>query len=104
MTIIDSDQHLFESRTMWQDHIEPAHRDDALAIAEDDLGYSWLTWRDQRLQLADVQLPGDTTGLGRRRQRWRQNLPPEYHYEEMLPTHYWDPAARAEHLTSMGLD
>ena len=56
MTIIDSDQHLFESRTMWQDHIDPAHRDDALAIAEDELGYSWLTWRDQRLELADVQL------------------------------------------------
>jgi predicted TIM-barrel fold metal-dependent hydrolase len=104
MTVIDSDQHLFESRTMWQDHIDPAHRGDALAIAEDDLGYSWLTWRDQRLELADVQLPGDTTGLGRRRQRWRQNLAPEYQYEEMLPAHYWDPAARAQHLPSMGLD
>jgi predicted TIM-barrel fold metal-dependent hydrolase len=104
MTIIDSDQHLFESRTMWRDHIDPAHRDDALAIAEDELGYSWLTWRDQRLELADVQLPGDTTGLGRRRQRWRQKLAPEYRYEDMLPVHYWDPAARAEHLPAMGLD
>jgi predicted TIM-barrel fold metal-dependent hydrolase len=104
MTIIDSDQHLFEARTMWEDHIDPAHRDDALAIAEDELGYSWLTWRDQRLELADVQLPGDTTGLGRRRQRWRQKLSPEYQYEDMLPTHYWDPAARAEHLAAMGLD
>jgi predicted TIM-barrel fold metal-dependent hydrolase len=104
MTIIDSDQHLFESPTMWADHIDPALKEDAIAITEDDLGYSWLTWRDQRLGMADVQLPGDTTGLGRRRQRHHRNLPPEYKYQEMLPIHYGDPSARATHLTAMGLD
>src|SRR5580704_8218457 len=104
MTIIDSDQHLFEAPTMWRDHIDPALREDALAISEDELGYSWLTWRDQRLDLADVQIPGDTSGLGRRRQRHRQNLAPEYKYQDVLPIHYWDPSARASHLTAMGLD
>ena len=102
--IIDSDQHLFESPTLWADHIDPGFRDDALAIVEDDLGYAWLTWRDRPLDIADVQVPGDTTGLGRRRQRRLQHLPPEYRYEEALPAHYWDPAARAEHLPAMGLD
>jgi predicted TIM-barrel fold metal-dependent hydrolase len=102
--IIDSDQHLFESATMWADHIDPAFRDEALAIVEDDLGYSWLTWRGRRLDIADVQVPGDTAGLGRRRQRRLQHLPPEYRYDEAIPAHYWDPAARAGHLPAMGLD
>ncbi len=103
-TIIDSDQHLFETRTLWADHIDPAFRDDALAIVDDDLGYSWLTWRNRRLDIADVQVPGDTAELGRRRQRRLQQLPPEYHYDEALPAHYWDPTARASHLSAMGLD
>jgi hypothetical protein len=30
--IIDSDQHLFESSTLWADHIDPSSRDEALAI------------------------------------------------------------------------
>ena len=35
--IIDSDQHLYETRTLWVDHIDPALRDDALAIVDDEL-------------------------------------------------------------------
>ena len=102
--IIDSDQHLFESPTMWRDHIDPIFRDEALAIVDDERGYSWLTWRDRRLDIADVQIPGDTAAIGRRRQRHRQDLPSEYRYDEVLPTHYWDPAARAQHLSVLGLD
>jgi predicted TIM-barrel fold metal-dependent hydrolase len=102
--IIDSDQHHFEARTLWADHIDPACRDDALSIDEDDLGYSWLTWRDRRLDIADVQRPGDTAAIGRRRQRCLQHLPSEYRYDEILPPHYADPAARARHLSVLGLD
>ncbi len=102
--IIDSDQHLYESRTMWADHIDPDLRDEALAIVDDDLGYPWLTWRGQRLDVADVQFPGDTAVLGRHRQRCRAQLPPEYDYDDTLPAHYWDPSARARHLDVMGLD
>ncbi len=59
MTVaIDSDQHLYETRTLWADHIDPGRQDDALAIVDDELGYPWLTWQGQRLDLADVQLPG----------------------------------------------
>jgi len=102
--IIDSDQHLYESRTLWTDHIDPGCRDEALAIVDDELGYPWLTWRDRRLDVADVQFPGQTAELGRLRQRHRENLPPEYDYDEALPAHYWEPSARLEQLAVMGLD
>ena len=102
--IIDSDQHLYETKTMWADNIDPAHRDDALAIVDDELGYAWLTWRDRRLDLADVQLPGDTAAVGGHRQRARQQQPPAYRYDEALPDNYWEPAARVRRLDDMGLD
>lgn len=102
--IVDSDQHLYESRQLWAEHIDPSQRDDALAIVDDEQGYPWLTWRGERLQLADVQLPGDTKALGRRRQRCREGLPPEYDYDELLPNDYWDPAARVDRIGAMGLD
>ena len=102
--IIDSDQHLYESRTLWAEHIDPALRDEALAIVDDEFGYPWLTWRGKRLDVADVQIPGDTAILGRHRQRRREQLPPEYDYDQTLPAHYWDPSARAKHLDVMGLD
>ncbi|MGH9078817.1 MAG: amidohydrolase family protein, partial [Acidimicrobiales bacterium] len=76
----------------------------ALAIVDDELGYPWLTWRGERLDLADVQLPGRTAELGRRRERCRRHLPPESSYDETLPNDYWEPAARLERITSMGLD
>jgi predicted TIM-barrel fold metal-dependent hydrolase len=102
--VTDSDQHLYESRTLWADHIDPSRRDEALAIVDDELGYPWLTWRDQRLSLADVQVPGDTAALGRYRQRSRHQLPPEHAYDDVLPAAYWDPTARVAQLTTMGLD
>jgi predicted TIM-barrel fold metal-dependent hydrolase len=102
--IIDSDQHLFEYRTLWADHIDPAHRDAALAIVDDQAGYSWVTWRDQQVGIADVQIPGDNVTLGRQHERRRQGLPPEYGYDETLPADYWNPAARAAHLSTLGVD
>jgi predicted TIM-barrel fold metal-dependent hydrolase len=102
--VIDSDQHLFETRSLWADHIDPAYRDETLAIVDDDLGYPWLTWRGERISLAQVQHPGATSELGDLTQRSRKHLPPESSYDEELPANYWEPAARLEQLTSMGLD
>jgi predicted TIM-barrel fold metal-dependent hydrolase len=102
--IIDCDQHLYESRSTWLDHIDPSRRDDALAIVDDELGYPWVTWRGRRLGLADVQIPGDTAALGHRRRRQRAGQPPEYSYDEALPKDYWEPSARAAKLGQMGLD
>lgn len=102
--IIDSDQHLYETRTLWAQHIDPGRRDEALAIVDDELGYPWLTWRDRPLDMVDVQHPGDTAGLGRHRQRRRAHLPPECTYDDILPPSYWEPAARVAQLATMGLD
>jgi predicted TIM-barrel fold metal-dependent hydrolase len=104
MTVIDSDQHLYESRSTWIDHIDPAMREDALTIVDDELGYPWLTWQGRRLDIADVQFPGDTAALGHRREARRTGAASEYDYDEALPVAYWEPAARVEQLDVMGLD
>ena len=104
MSVIDSDQHLYETRTLWADHLPAAQRDDALAIVDDDLGYSWVTWRGERLQVADVQYPGDTAAVGAHHQRQRRGEPATYRYDDALPDAYWDPAARLTALDGMGLD
>ena len=104
MRVIDCDQHLVESRTMWAEHIDPSHRDDALALRDDDLGYTWLTWRDGRIELADVQLPGDTLAVGALRKRQRAGERSTQRYDEALPDHYWEPRTRASHLDAMQLD
>jgi predicted TIM-barrel fold metal-dependent hydrolase len=101
--VVDSDQHLYEPRSMWVDQIDPAHRDDALSLVDDDLGYTWLTWRGERLQLADVHLPGDTRSCGRHRERLRSGEPSSYRYDDALPASYWDPAARVRWLDEVGL-
>jgi hypothetical protein len=85
--IIDSDQHLFESPTMWRDYIDPAFRDDALAITEDEY---WATpgspGEDRQLDIADVQHtrrrppPSAAAGSGA-----CQNLPPEYRLRRSPP-------------------
>ena len=73
--IVDSDQHLYESRSMWADHIDPAARDDALSLIDDELGYTWLSWRGAHLGLADVHLPGNTASCGEHRNRRRAGEP-----------------------------
>jgi hypothetical protein len=104
LNVIDSDQHLYETRTLWGDHIDPGARDDALRIVDDDLGYPWLMWRDRKLGAVDVQHPGKTTELGDRRERIRAGLPSESSYDDELPRDYWDAVARAEKLDEMGVD
>jgi hypothetical protein len=102
--VIDSDQHLFEFRNLWAEHIDPSMRDDAVAIIDDDRGYPWLEWRGQKAALANVTRPGDVGALGRRRERLRQGLPPDYLYDETLPADYWNPSARAAKLDDLEVD
>jgi predicted TIM-barrel fold metal-dependent hydrolase len=102
--VVDSDQHLYEPRTMWLDHIDPDRRDDALRIVDDELGYSWVTWRGTRLAPADVQRPRETSALGSLHERIRAGLPPELRYDDELPRDYWDASARADRLAAMGVD
>lgn len=102
--IIDSDQHLVEYRGLWAEHIDPEHRDDAIRLADDAAGNTWLEWRDQRLGLAQVQSPGETTVLGERHAAARRGEPPARHYDDVLPRDHWDPAARRDRLPGLGLD
>ena len=104
VAIIDSDQHLYEPRSMWLDHIDPVHRDDALTLVDDERGYTWLTWRGERLELADVHRPGDVDSCGQHRERLRRGDTSEYGYDATLPARYWDPAARVAWLDEVGLD
>lgn len=102
--IIDSDQHLYETRGLWREYIDPAAREEALELADDDLGYTWLTWSERRLGLADVHLPGDTVSCGEHRRRQRAGERAEYSYDEALPDSYWDVSARLSWLDEVGLD
>jgi predicted TIM-barrel fold metal-dependent hydrolase len=89
---------------MWADYIDPHRRDEALALVDDPLGYTWLTWRGRRLELADVHQPGDTESCGRHRRHLRNDERSEYGYDETLPASYVDPSARVSWLDHAGLD
>lgn len=102
--IVDSDQHLYESRSLWADHMDPAAREEALSLVDDELGYTWLSWRGAHLSLADVHLPGNTASCGEHRNRQRAGEPASYRYDEALPESYWLPAARIDWLDDVGLD
>jgi hypothetical protein len=104
MAIIDSDQHLYESRTLWREHVDPAMRDDALRIEDDVSGTPRLRWRDQEIGIAEVQVPGRTAEVGERHRRARQGLPPTEPYDAVLPRDYWDPCARLAKLSELGVD
>jgi len=101
--IIDADTHLFEPPSMWQDHVDPADRDVALSMAEDELGYTWVMFGDRRLSLAGPHQPGDVDGIGVFRQRWVDGEPSEFDYYEFSAS-YSDPKARLEQLDNAGLD
>jgi hypothetical protein len=103
-TVIDSDQHLYEYRGLWAEHIDPAHRGDAIRFVDDALGHVRVLWRDRLLSVADVQMPGETDAIGERRRREREGLAPLARYDDALPPDYWNPAARVERLTAMGVD
>ncbi|MGH9025198.1 MAG: hypothetical protein ACRDWD_03640, partial [Acidimicrobiia bacterium] len=102
--VIDSDQHLFESRRLWADHADPKDRDLAIEIVDDDVGTAWVTWRGNRVVAADVQVPGETDAIGERFQRAKRGLPPAIPYDEGLPASYWDPDARLGALPGLGVD
>jgi predicted TIM-barrel fold metal-dependent hydrolase len=104
VAIIDSDQHLFESRTLWLDHIDPGMRDEAVRIEDDAVGTPRLWWRDRQLGIAEVQVPGRTAEIGEHHQRARAGLPPLERYDDVLPRDYWEPAARLAKLEALGVD
>jgi predicted TIM-barrel fold metal-dependent hydrolase len=103
-TIIDSDQHLYESRTLWRDYIDPNMRAEALRIEDDAVGTPLLRWRDETIGLADVQVPGRSADVGDSHRRARAHQPPRERYDDVLPRDYWEPAARRAKLADLGVD
>lgn len=102
--IIDGDQHIHEPRSMWRERIDPAFREDALAIEDDERGWAWLTWRGRRLYLAEVQRPGRAGEIGEARQRLARGETPLERYDEALPPAYTDPKARVAALDEWNID
>ena len=101
---IDVDQHLFESRHSWSEHIDPAWRADALGIEDDDAGWPWLVWRGQRLSPVEVQFPGQATAIGDDRLRRARGEKAPASYEELLPPAYGTAGPRLVALGEFGLD
>jgi predicted TIM-barrel fold metal-dependent hydrolase len=101
---IDVDQHLFESRTTWSDYIDPAHRDDALSITDDDAGWPWLAWRGNRLTPIEVPIPERSSLIGDDRQRRLRGDRAPAPFEELVPETYRLTGARLASLDQFGLD
>ena len=47
--VIDCDQHLYEYRGLWEEHIDPGMRHEAIRFADDALGHVRVCWRDRVL-------------------------------------------------------
>ncbi len=101
---IDVDQHLFESRTTWSEHIEPAYRSDALSISDDEAGWPWLTWRGSRLTPLEVPIPERSTLIGQDRLRRLRGERASASFEDLVPDSYRLSGARLQSLDEFGLD
>ncbi|MGO9854003.1 MAG: amidohydrolase family protein, partial [Acidimicrobiales bacterium] len=101
---IDVDQHLFESRTTWSEHIDPARRPDALSIADDDAGWPWLTWRGTRLTPIEVPIPERSALIGQDRLRRLRGERATASFEDLVPDSYRCAGARLETLDHFGVD
>ena len=101
---IDVDQHLFESRTTWSDHIDPTRRADALSISDDAAGWPWLTWRGQHLTPLEVPIPERSTLIGEDRQRRLRGERAPAPFEELVPDSYRLAGPRLASLDEFGVD
>ncbi len=101
---IDVDQHLFESRTTWSDHIDPAQRSDALSISDDEAGWPWLTWRGRQLTPLEVPIPERSALIGEDRLRRLQGERAPASFDELVPDSYRLAGARLALLDEFGID
>jgi predicted TIM-barrel fold metal-dependent hydrolase len=104
LPIIDVDQHLFESRTTWSEHIDPADRADALSISDDEAGWPWLTWRGERLTPLEVPIPERSSLIGADRLRRVGGERAPASFDDLVPDSYRLAGARLQLLDTFGLD
>jgi predicted TIM-barrel fold metal-dependent hydrolase len=101
---IDVDQHLFESRHTWRDHIDPEFRSDALSIEDDEVGWPWLTWRGKQLSPIEVPRPEQGTAIGDDRLRRLRGERPAARFEDLVPPSYGTAGARLSVLDEFDFD
>ena len=102
--MIDADTHLFETGSLWADHLPVGRRHLALRMEDDELGYVWLTAPDgRRIHLAEIHTPGDIGSMGKGRVRQRAGRPPAVSFHD-LPAHDHDPVARLQLMDRQGID
>jgi predicted TIM-barrel fold metal-dependent hydrolase len=101
---IDVDQHLFESRTTWSDHIDPAQRSDALSISDDEAGWPWLTWHGRQLTPLEVPIPERSALIGEDRLRRLRGERAPASFDELVPDSYRLAGARLALLDEFGID
>jgi predicted TIM-barrel fold metal-dependent hydrolase len=102
--VIDADSHMFEQPGLWRSYMPAADQHLALDVDEDELGYSWLTHKDQRLIQCYISVPGKLwESYGLPHQRARAGEPALIRYTDM-PATYRDPAARRDALDGWGID
>jgi predicted TIM-barrel fold metal-dependent hydrolase len=101
---IDVDQHLFESRTTWSEYIDPAQRDDALSITDDDAGWPWLTWRGRRMTPLEVPIPERSSLIGDDRLRRLRGERAPASFEELVPESYRLAGPRLAAMDEFGVD
>jgi predicted TIM-barrel fold metal-dependent hydrolase len=101
---IDVDQHLFESRHTWSEHIDPESRGDALSIEDDEAGWPWLTWRGQQLSPIEVPIPERSSLIGDDRMRRLAGESAPASFEELVPPAYGAAGPRLAMLDEFGFD
>jgi predicted TIM-barrel fold metal-dependent hydrolase len=102
---IDCDTHLFEPADLWGRYVDPADRELALRIAEDDLGYPWLMYGERKLGIAEPHRPGEVGRVGEFRARARAGLPNDRRDEDReARAEFADLSARIAHLDDEGFD
>jgi uncharacterized protein len=98
---IDADGHVLEPRDTWLDYLDPAFRERAIRIADDDQGDEVLlvdgrpieSMRNRLAQLGGIDLDPDVVLTGRR-----------LRYEEGCPPGGYDPAARLQVMDAEDID
>jgi predicted TIM-barrel fold metal-dependent hydrolase len=102
--VIDADSHMFEQPGLWRDHLPANQQHLALDLEEDELGYTWLTHKGNRLLQCYISEPGKLwESYGLPHQRQREGQPALRRYTDM-PATYRDPAARRDALDGWGID
>ena len=80
--VIDADSHMFEQPGLWRDYMPANQHDLALDLEEDELGYTWLTHKGNRLIQCYISEPGklwESYGLPHQRQREGSASAPQIH-------------------------